>query len=191
MSNAKIPFELSQPTPRRVRAKRSLGFFFAVATILAAIATVLIIYGSNMNLTISIVFAAAADLLIFAILGFVPVLGSRQQRRLLETGGAATAVIVERQKYFTPRYVRPRLFMNLPTVMDKLIAAFGCICPSRFSAADQLPIPRLRQCSPIRRSSTIATIPESTCCIRSIWWQLRNDRGLRDRAPRNVVRLRQ
>ncbi len=62
-----------------------------------------------MNLMISIVFAAAVDFLIFAILGFVPVLGSRQQRRLLETGGAATAVIVERQKYFTPRYVRAKV----------------------------------------------------------------------------------
>jgi len=109
MSNVKIPSELCQPFPRRVRAKRSLGLFFAIATILAVIATILIISGSNMNLWISIVFAAAVDLLIFTILGFVPVLGSMQQRRLLETGGAATAIIVERQKYFTPRYVRAKV----------------------------------------------------------------------------------
>jgi hypothetical protein len=109
MSNAKIPSELSQPTPRPVRARRNLGFFFAIATILAAVATTSIIYKSNMNLTISIVFAAAVDLLIFAVLGFVPVLGSRQQRRLLETGGVATAVIVERQKYSTPRHVRAKV----------------------------------------------------------------------------------
>lgn len=83
--------------------------FVAIAAILAAIATVLIVDGSNMSLTMSIVVAAAVDLLIFAILGFVPVLGSRQQRRLLEMGGAATAVIVERQKYFTPRYVRAKV----------------------------------------------------------------------------------
>jgi hypothetical protein len=109
VSNVKIPSELSQPIPRPVRARRNLGFFFAIATILAAIATALIIYGSNMNLTISIVSAAAADLLIFAVLGVVPVLGARQQRRLLETGGVATAVIVERQKYFTPRHVRAKV----------------------------------------------------------------------------------
>jgi hypothetical protein len=109
VSNAKIPSELAQPTPRPVRARRNLGFFFAIATILAAIATALIIYDSDMSLTRSIVSAAAVDLLIFAVLGFVPVLGSRQQRRLLETGGVATAVIVERQKYLTPRYARAKI----------------------------------------------------------------------------------
>jgi hypothetical protein len=109
VSNAKIPSELTQPTPRPVRARRNLGVFFAIATILAAIATASIIYDSSMNMMTSIVVAAAVDLLIFAILGFVPMLGARQQRRLLETGGVATAVIVERQKYFTPRHVRAKI----------------------------------------------------------------------------------
>ncbi len=109
MSNAGIPSELCQPTPRRVKAKRSLGVFFAVATIMAAIATVLIVDRSNVNPTISVLSAAAVDLLIFAILGLVPILSSRQQRRLLERGEVRTATIVEKQKYSTPTFVRAKV----------------------------------------------------------------------------------
>jgi hypothetical protein len=108
MSSAGIFPELSQPVPRPVRSRRGALIFPAVAAILVAVATAVILYPPPIR-TASIVDAAMVDLAILAVVWLLPLLSKRQQVRLLATGCAAPAVIVERLKYSTPRHVRAKI----------------------------------------------------------------------------------
>jgi len=108
MSSTGIFPELSQPVPRLVRSRRGALIFPVVAVILVAIATAAVLYPPPVRMT-SIVDAAAIDLAILAVVWLLPLLSRRQERRLLATGCAAPAVIVERLKYRTPRQVRAKI----------------------------------------------------------------------------------
>jgi hypothetical protein len=108
MSRTGIFPELSLPVPRPVRSRRSALIFPAVAAFLAAVTTAVILDEPQVGMT-SIVEAAGLDLVILAVVWLLPWLAARQQRRLLATGCAAPAVIVERQKYRTPRHIRAKI----------------------------------------------------------------------------------
>jgi hypothetical protein len=84
--------------------------FAVVAAILWVIATAVLINQpiSASRLT-SAVYAAGIGLPIFAVVWLLPWLSRRQQRRLLQTGHAVKAVIVEKQRYLTPRHVRAKI----------------------------------------------------------------------------------
>ena len=108
MPNATIPAELALPIPRPVRARRNPLMFIVIAAGLAAIATTLIV-SARLAPASTIAWVAVVGIAIFAIVGGLPWLALRQQRRLLATGNAAAAVIVEKHKYMTPRHPRAQL----------------------------------------------------------------------------------